>query len=258
MSANSVSALAYRAREGLRQAFLTMHIADLADDGLPLGQRAPRRLRPRGLSKRDAGKVEDAPRRAAAAAPRSTSSSPRSTPTWPASSRRSCSARPPPATSLDRRRRRGRGARAAGEGQGVRRRQLRRGHRRGCRGRGGDGRRGGRGDAGRGPANKQVVADPPASVSTTPAAPAPSLPRRLPRRRRRPRPRRRRRPRHRPRHRHRHRHRRRRHRRRPPRAQAWKKSLSQKTRFILLIMSHPTLGWRHSFTLNTPGELTIL
>ncbi|HEX5771159.1 MAG TPA: sigma-70 family RNA polymerase sigma factor, partial [Nocardioidaceae bacterium] len=28
MSANSVSALAYRAREGLRQAFLTMHLAD--------------------------------------------------------------------------------------------------------------------------------------------------------------------------------------------------------------------------------------
>ena len=37
MSANSVSALAYRAREGLRQAFLTMHIADIAGDRLPLG-----------------------------------------------------------------------------------------------------------------------------------------------------------------------------------------------------------------------------
>ena len=48
MSANSVSALAYRAREGLRQAFLTMHLADIADDRLPLGQRAPRRLRPQG------------------------------------------------------------------------------------------------------------------------------------------------------------------------------------------------------------------
>src|SRR5690349_13885821 len=31
MSANSVSALAYRAREGLRQAFLTMHISDLTE-----------------------------------------------------------------------------------------------------------------------------------------------------------------------------------------------------------------------------------
>ena len=32
MSANSVSALAYRAREGLRQAFLTMHGGDLVDE----------------------------------------------------------------------------------------------------------------------------------------------------------------------------------------------------------------------------------
>ncbi len=33
MSANSVAALAYRAREGLRQAFLTMHAGDLDEDG---------------------------------------------------------------------------------------------------------------------------------------------------------------------------------------------------------------------------------
>ena len=33
MSANSVSALAYRAREGLRQAFLTQHVGELAPAG---------------------------------------------------------------------------------------------------------------------------------------------------------------------------------------------------------------------------------
>ena len=33
MTANSVAALAYRAREGLRQAFLTMHAGDLDEDG---------------------------------------------------------------------------------------------------------------------------------------------------------------------------------------------------------------------------------
>ena len=44
MSANSVSALAYRAREGLRQAFLTMHISDIAETRVPVGQRAPRRV----------------------------------------------------------------------------------------------------------------------------------------------------------------------------------------------------------------------
>ena len=46
MSANSVSALAYRAREGLRQAFLNSHIGDLEDDGVPLDPRPPRPLRP--------------------------------------------------------------------------------------------------------------------------------------------------------------------------------------------------------------------
>src|SRR6478609_4625902 len=59
MSANSVSALAYRAREGLRQAFLTMHAADLDDvdcswtrDHLGAYVRG-------GLSRRDSGRVEE-------------------------------------------------------------------------------------------------------------------------------------------------------------------------------------------------------
>ena len=47
MSANSVSALAYRAREGLRQAFLNSHIGDLDDDDCRVDPRPPRRLRPR-------------------------------------------------------------------------------------------------------------------------------------------------------------------------------------------------------------------
>ena len=50
MSANSVSALAYRAREGLRQAFLSAHLAETERDRLPVGRRAPRRLRPQGLA----------------------------------------------------------------------------------------------------------------------------------------------------------------------------------------------------------------
>jgi hypothetical protein len=59
MSPNSVSALAYRAREGLRQAFLQMHTADLVDadcgwthDHLGAFVRG-------GLSRRDSDKVED-------------------------------------------------------------------------------------------------------------------------------------------------------------------------------------------------------
>jgi RNA polymerase sigma factor (sigma-70 family) len=59
MSANSVAALAYRAREGLRQAFLNQHAADLDDvdcawtrDHLGAYVRG-------GLSRRDAGKVDD-------------------------------------------------------------------------------------------------------------------------------------------------------------------------------------------------------
>lgn len=59
MSANSVSALAYRAREGLRQAFLSQHAADPDDvdcgwtrDHLGAYVRG-------GLSRRDAGRVDD-------------------------------------------------------------------------------------------------------------------------------------------------------------------------------------------------------
>ncbi|MBO0847472.1 MAG: sigma-70 family RNA polymerase sigma factor [Nocardioides sp.] len=59
MSANSVSALAYRAREGLRQAFLSQHAADPGDvdcswtrDHLGAYVRG-------GLSRRDAARVED-------------------------------------------------------------------------------------------------------------------------------------------------------------------------------------------------------
>ena len=62
MSANSVSALAYRAREGLRQAFLTMHIGDLVSD-LPLDQRAARRLRPQGAVPARRRQGRGAPRR---------------------------------------------------------------------------------------------------------------------------------------------------------------------------------------------------
>src|SRR4051794_16178811 len=58
MSANSVSALAYRAREGLRQAFLTMHISDLTEtDCRWVNEHLGAFIR-RGLSKRDAGKVQ--------------------------------------------------------------------------------------------------------------------------------------------------------------------------------------------------------
>ena len=73
MSANSVSALAYRAREGLRQAFLSQHATDPDDvdcawtrDHLGAYVRG-------GLSRRDAGRVDDH-LAAAAPAPRSTSS----------------------------------------------------------------------------------------------------------------------------------------------------------------------------------------
>ena len=58
MSANSVSALAYRAREGLRQAFLTMHISDLTDTECRwVNEHLGAYIR-KGLSKRDAGKVQ--------------------------------------------------------------------------------------------------------------------------------------------------------------------------------------------------------
>jgi RNA polymerase sigma factor (sigma-70 family) len=59
MSANSVSALAYRAREGLRQAFLTMHLADISSDQCRWVNEHLGGFVRKGLSKRDSGKVED-------------------------------------------------------------------------------------------------------------------------------------------------------------------------------------------------------
>src|SRR4051812_23561242 len=59
MTANSVSALAYRAREGLRQAYLQMHLADTgAEECRWVTERLGAYVR-KGLSKRDAAKVED-------------------------------------------------------------------------------------------------------------------------------------------------------------------------------------------------------
>jgi RNA polymerase sigma factor (sigma-70 family) len=59
MSANSVSALAYRAREGLRQAFLTMHLSDLSDtDCRWVTEHLGAYVR-KGLSNRDSVKVRD-------------------------------------------------------------------------------------------------------------------------------------------------------------------------------------------------------
>ena len=100
MSANSVSALAYRAREGLRQAFLNMHTGDLLSDacretndllgGYVRHAACPAATRPRSRTTSTT----------AVAARPSTSSSPRSTPRWPGCSVRCCSVGRPPATSV--------------------------------------------------------------------------------------------------------------------------------------------------------------
>jgi RNA polymerase sigma factor (sigma-70 family) len=58
MSANSVSALAYRAREGLRQAFLQMHTADLVDENCRWTHDKIGAYVRNGLSRRDHDKVE--------------------------------------------------------------------------------------------------------------------------------------------------------------------------------------------------------
>ena len=59
MSANSVSALAYRAREGLRQAFLTMHLADIsAEQCRWVNEHLGAYVR-KGLARRDTAKVEE-------------------------------------------------------------------------------------------------------------------------------------------------------------------------------------------------------
>lgn len=58
MTANSVSALAYRAREGLRQAFLSAHLAEAEDaDCCWVVEHLGAHVR-KGLSKRDAGRVD--------------------------------------------------------------------------------------------------------------------------------------------------------------------------------------------------------
>ena len=60
MSANSVSALAYRAREGLRQAYLTMHAHDAGRRRLRAGPAQHLGAYVRGgLSRRDAARVEE-------------------------------------------------------------------------------------------------------------------------------------------------------------------------------------------------------
>ena len=59
MSANSVSALAYRAREGLRQAFLTQHAAELEDDTCRWTHGQLGAYVRGAISRRDAAKVED-------------------------------------------------------------------------------------------------------------------------------------------------------------------------------------------------------
>jgi RNA polymerase sigma factor (sigma-70 family) len=59
MSANSVSALAYRAREGLRQAYLTQHASELDDASCQWARAHLGAYIRDGISRRDAGKVED-------------------------------------------------------------------------------------------------------------------------------------------------------------------------------------------------------
>ena len=59
MSANSVSALAYRAREGLRQAFLNMHTGNLADDDCRETHDLLGGYVRRGLARRDTLHVEE-------------------------------------------------------------------------------------------------------------------------------------------------------------------------------------------------------
>src|SRR3954449_5053486 len=58
MSANSVSALAYRAREGLRQAFLTMHLSDISETECRWVNEHLGAFVRKGLAKRDAAKVQ--------------------------------------------------------------------------------------------------------------------------------------------------------------------------------------------------------
>jgi RNA polymerase sigma factor (sigma-70 family) len=59
MTANSVAALAYRAREGLRQAFLTMHVQELDTDMCSWTHRNLGAFIRNGTSRRDSAKIED-------------------------------------------------------------------------------------------------------------------------------------------------------------------------------------------------------
>lgn len=59
MTPNSVSALAYRAREGLRQAFLQMHTAELAEDECRWTRGKLGAYVRNGLSRRDSHKVDE-------------------------------------------------------------------------------------------------------------------------------------------------------------------------------------------------------
>ncbi len=59
MTPNSVSALAYRAREGLRQAYLQMHSADISDVDCRWTHDKLGAYVRKGLSRRDAAKVEE-------------------------------------------------------------------------------------------------------------------------------------------------------------------------------------------------------
>ncbi|MFC7493774.1 MULTISPECIES: sigma-70 family RNA polymerase sigma factor [unclassified Nocardioides] len=58
MTPNAVSALAYRAREGLRQAYLTMHAADITDDACERTRGELGAYVRGGLARRDAARVE--------------------------------------------------------------------------------------------------------------------------------------------------------------------------------------------------------
>jgi len=58
MTPNSVSALAYRAREGLRQAFISMHAQDAVDDACATTRANLGAYIRNGLSRRDSAKVE--------------------------------------------------------------------------------------------------------------------------------------------------------------------------------------------------------
>lgn len=59
MTPNAVSALAYRAREGLRQAYLQMHTSDVADDHCRWTHDKLGAYVRNGLARRDAGRVEE-------------------------------------------------------------------------------------------------------------------------------------------------------------------------------------------------------